>query len=88
LQQKNKTQKFCMAMLKKLLEVSARKFHTYRSQEETKPQIKLKTLINILPPAISEAGQNECEQYQLAYGLIYLYSRQMQISKSQNSVTT
>jgi hypothetical protein len=75
-------------MLKKLLEVSARKFHTYLSQEETKPQIKLKTLINIWPPAISKAEQNECEKYQLAYGFIYLYSRQMKISKNQNSVTT
>jgi hypothetical protein len=68
-------------MLKNLLEVSARKFHTNFSQEETKPQKKLNTLINIRPPAIYEAGQNECEQYQPAYGL-------MQTSKNQNSITT
>jgi hypothetical protein len=68
-------------MLKKLMEVSARKFHTHLSQEETKPQIKMKPLINIWSPATFEAGQNECEQYQPAYRLIFLYSRQMQTSK-------
>jgi hypothetical protein len=88
LQPQNKTQKFCLAILRNLLEVRARKFHTHFSQDETKPQKKLKTLINIRPLAISEAGQNECEQYQPAYGLIFLYSRQMRTSKNQNSITT
>jgi hypothetical protein len=37
MQQKNKTQKFHLTVLKNLLEVSARKFHTHFSQEETKP---------------------------------------------------
>jgi len=47
LQQKNKIKKFGPAVLKNLLEVSARKFHTHFSQEETKPQKKSETLINI-----------------------------------------
>jgi len=63
-------------MLKNLLELQE-KFIFISPRKKPNHKKKLKTLTNIQPPAISEAGQNECEQYQPAYGLIFLYSRQM-----------